>query len=189
MVTTADCFRLVRLFVWLLISLLSRDVVGCLSTLRRGQRSTDTATINCILKRTFPSIPSDISSSRGPPATSLPEIPYVNHRSFHEETTAHYRQLREEFYGRGAYNFSEDALNQLGYESLGREQIDAAIAMFSLNVEYFPESGNVYDSLAEAYMAAGRNDLAIDNYEKSLALAPDNENAAQKLDELRTKAR
>jgi len=34
---------------------------------------------------------------------------------------------------------------------------------------------NVYDSLGEAYAAAGETHLAIDNYEKSVALNPKNE--------------
>ena len=40
------------------------------------------------------------------------------------------------------------------------------------------------DSLAEACMNAGQKDLAIKNYEKSLALNPENKNGAEMLKKL-----
>jgi cytochrome c-type biogenesis protein CcmH/NrfG len=49
----------------------------------------------------------------------------------------------------------------------------------------YPESFNVYDSLAEAYMVNGDKALAITNYEKSLELNPDNQNAVEQLETLR----
>ena len=104
-----------------------------------------------------------------------------------DATVKHYRDLREQFYGRGAYDFGEQGLNGLGYGLLGQKQVEAAIAVFLLNVEYNPESANVYDSLAEAYMTAGNNELAILNYGKSLEKDPDNENAKKQLEALRAK--
>jgi cytochrome c-type biogenesis protein CcmH/NrfG len=38
----------------------------------------------------------------------------------------------------------------------------------------FPQSANVYDSLAEAYMAHNDKELSIANYKKSLELNPNN---------------
>jgi cytochrome c-type biogenesis protein CcmH/NrfG len=54
-----------------------------------------------------------------------------------------------------------------------------------LNVEEYPKSSNVYDSLGEAYMAAGQKDLAIQNYEKSIELDPKNQNGIDMLKKLR----
>ena len=45
--------------------------------------------------------------------------------------------------------------------------------MFELNVRQYPEASNPYDSLGEAYAADGQVQLAITNYEKSLALDPE----------------
>lgn len=104
-----------------------------------------------------------------------------------QSAIAHYGKLRGDFYGRGAYNFTEGSLNRLGYQILGKGDTEGAIAIFELNAEQYPESGNTYDSLAEAYAAAGNIDLAIYFYEKSLKKDPDNKNAAQKLHELRSK--
>jgi cytochrome c-type biogenesis protein CcmH/NrfG len=49
----------------------------------------------------------------------------------------------------------------------------------------YPVSGTVYDSLGEAYMDAGRKDLAIQNYEKSLQLNPKNDKAVNMLKKLK----
>jgi CubicO group peptidase (beta-lactamase class C family) len=83
---------------------------------------------------------------------------------------------------------AEGALNQLGYTLLysmaGHEQ--DAITVFQRNVQEFPASSNVYDSLGEAYMKVGQKDLAIANYEKSLQLNPKNQNAVEQLKKLRS---
>jgi Flp pilus assembly protein TadD len=62
-----------------------------------------------------------------------------------------------------------------------------AIAIFRLNVEEYPRSGNVHDSLAEAYAKDGQKQQAIANYRKCLQLDPKNQNAANKLKELEQK--
>src|SRR2546430_12871686 len=52
--------------------------------------------------------------------------------------------------------FRSRALNRLGYLLLGKGRNADAIAIFKLNVEEYPKSGNVYDSLAEAYAKDGQ---------------------------------
>src|SRR6516164_5611055 len=61
-------------------------------------------------------------------------------------------------------------MNQLGYQLLGGGKKDEAIAVFRSNVTRFPNSANVYDSLAEAYEKTGQLDLAQPNYERAAAL-------------------
>lgn len=82
------------------------------------------------------------------------------------------------------YDFSEAELNRLGYQLLQAKKVADAIEIFKLNVEMFPQSGNAYDSLGEAYMTHGDKDLAIANYKKSLELDPKNTNATAKIAEL-----
>ncbi len=84
-----------------------------------------------------------------------------------------------------SWSFAENELNMLGYQLLQRDMIDEAIVIFSLNVTAYPEAFNTYDSLAEAYMTAGSNELAITHYERSLELNPDNTNATAMLARLR----
>ena len=80
---------------------------------------------------------------------------------------------------------AERAVNNRGYELLAEGKITEAIAVFRLNVYLYPESTNAYDSLGEVYMVAGNTVLAIENYERSLELNASNDNAVEKLKELR----
>jgi len=82
------------------------------------------------------------------------------------------------------YNFDEDVLNNLGYEFIRAKKFKEAIRLFQLNVEAYPQSSNVYDSLAEAYMDDGDKPEAIANYQKSLQLNPKNRGAVNMLQKL-----
>jgi len=82
------------------------------------------------------------------------------------------------------YNFDEDELNNLGYQLLRDKKFNDAIGIFQLNVEAYPQSSNVYDSLGEAYMDDGNKPQAIANYQKSLQLNPKNRNAVLMLQKL-----
>jgi hypothetical protein len=88
---------------------------------------------------------------------------------------AQYRNLRD----RGFPGLSESIsdTNKLAYQFLSKGDNQAAIQIFRLNVETHPKSSNVYDSLGEAYAAAGNKDLAIENYRKALALNSENTNS------------
>jgi tetratricopeptide (TPR) repeat protein len=83
-----------------------------------------------------------------------------------------------------AYIFDEKELNNLGYELLHAKKYKGAIRVFQSNVEAYPQSSNVYDSLGEAYMDDGEKSLAITNYKKSLELNPKNQNGAKMLKKL-----
>lgn len=82
------------------------------------------------------------------------------------------------------HNFAEAQLNRLGYRLLRADRITEAIEIFRLNVERYPLSANVYDSLGEAYMEAGDYGRAIENYRRSLELDPENSNATEMLKRL-----
>lgn len=82
--------------------------------------------------------------------------------------------------------FSEERLNSMGYQLLGKGDVANAIRVFKLNVAAYPESFNVYDSLGEAYLKEGDNENGIWNYKKSLELNPDNDNARQVLSQMKT---
>jgi len=81
----------------------------------------------------------------------------------------------------------ESSINSIGYVYMQKKQYIDAIKLFMLNVEAFPDSSNVYDSLGEAYAENGDIESAIRNYEKSIELNPDNKAGAEKLKVLRAK--
>ena len=66
--------------------------------------------------------------------------------------------------------FPEGQLNQLGYFHLQAGRTDAAIRLFRLNTIAYPTSANTYDSLGDAYLANGQNELALRMSEKALEL-------------------
>ncbi|HEY2361960.1 MAG TPA: DUF2306 domain-containing protein [Candidatus Angelobacter sp.] len=92
-----------------------------------------------------------------------------------EAGIAQYRSLRDRGFPSLPENFSDT--NKLGYQFLGNEENQAAIQIFQLNVETHSKSSNAYDSLGEAYAAAGNQGLAIENYRKALAFNSENTNS------------
>jgi tetratricopeptide (TPR) repeat protein len=83
--------------------------------------------------------------------------------------------------------FKENTLNQLGYKFLyfwGNSK--SALEIFKLNALLHSRSANVFDSLGEAYLQTGDTEMAIQNYEKSLKIDPNNTNAIQILNRIKT---
>jgi tetratricopeptide (TPR) repeat protein len=83
--------------------------------------------------------------------------------------------------------FDEGEFNAMGYRRMGAGKTNDAIEIFKLNVELYPKSADVYDSLAEAYMNHGDNANAIKYYRKSLEINPSNNNAKEILKRLEKK--
>jgi CubicO group peptidase (beta-lactamase class C family) len=74
-------------------------------------------------------------------------------------------------------------LNRLGFSRLKKEdEPDWALELFKLNVKLFPEDGNLWDSLGEAYLKYDMNDEAIKSYTKAVELG--NESSRKILNEL-----
>ncbi|MBL7757501.1 MAG: tetratricopeptide repeat protein, partial [Chitinophagaceae bacterium] len=78
----------------------------------------------------------------------------------------------------------EAALNSIGYSLLGKKRYDAAIVVLEYNTKMFPQSGNVFDSLGEAYYIKGDKEKSLLNYQQALRLDPQNEGAKEKIKEL-----
>jgi predicted alpha/beta superfamily hydrolase len=69
---------------------------------------------------------------------------------------------------------AENLMNQLGYQLFGDGKKDEAVAVLKSNVERYPNSANVYDSLAEIYEKSGKLDLAAPNYDRAVQLGTKN---------------
>lgn len=95
---------------------------------------------------------------------------------------AHYENVKEVYDIEGKP--SENMMNSLGYRLLGSGQVDAAIEVFTQNVQDYPKSFNVYDSLGEGYKVKGEKEKAIKNYKRSMELNPGNSNGIKMLAEL-----
>ncbi|HEX6643441.1 MAG TPA: alpha/beta hydrolase-fold protein [Gemmatimonadales bacterium] len=87
---------------------------------------------------------------------------------------------------------TEPVINRLGYGLLGRGLHADAIAVFTENTRRFPKSANTYDSLGDAYEAAGELEPARRAFARAVELARENNDpvlqvSAQKLTSVSSK--
>ena len=81
----------------------------------------------------------------------------------------------------------EMSINGLGYYALSQKHYDKAMALFEMNIENYPQSGNMYDSYADALIEKKDTAGAIANYEKAFAITK-SEDSKQKMDRLKGKS-
>ncbi len=80
----------------------------------------------------------------------------------------------------------EAHLNTLGLQLVFKpNSSEQGIAVLVLASRLYPTSANIFDSLAEAYLFVGDLENAQTNFEKSLTLNPNNENAIARLKQLK----
>ncbi|WP_444996957.1 serine hydrolase [Aliikangiella sp. IMCC44359] len=80
---------------------------------------------------------------------------------------------------------SAQSLNNAGYQALQLKDYQTALNLFNVAVQLHPNNANAFDSLAEASMITGNNQLAKKYYKKSLAINPENKNAKEMLIKLK----
>lgn len=78
------------------------------------------------------------------------------------------------------FYLSEIAINRAGYYYLKKNPKDA-LKIFKMNIEFYPEAWNTYDSYGECLIKLGRKEEAIKSYKKYLELNPKNESAIKAL--------
>ena len=76
-------------------------------------------------------------------------------------------------------------INRLGYYELRNENFEMAINYFKININLYPKSSNVYDSLGEAFMKSGDTITAIEYYSKAVSINPENRSSKRQLDKLK----
>jgi predicted alpha/beta superfamily hydrolase len=64
----------------------------------------------------------------------------------------------------------EPMMNHLGYSFLQQKDFERAFFFFETNVQYYPNSFNVYDGLGDYYLAIDKKTKAIDWFKKALKL-------------------
>ncbi len=87
--------------------------------------------------------------------------------------------------GNANFELPEKEVNDWGYKLIKQKRITDAVEIFKLNVYLFPASANTFDSLGEIYAELGNSSLAIDNYQQSLKLNPENSNAQKQIERLK----
>lgn len=138
--------------------------------------------------------------NRSPPTLDIPPVPLANIRliklaNLAEQMAAALQSdgLEAMLAVHAAYRanpatagaFTQIQLNVLGYQLMQGGNLTAAVRVFELNTEDYPNAFNPWDSLGEGYMNAGRTADAIRAYERSLEINPANQNAIDMLAKLK----
>ncbi|WP_034256393.1 alpha/beta hydrolase-fold protein [Adhaeribacter aquaticus] len=81
---------------------------------------------------------------------------------------------------------SQGTVNLLGYISMGNKQYEKAYSFFKMNIDNYPASANVYDSMGDYYVEKGNKKQAIEAFTKALTLQ-EVAGTRKKLDRLQAK--
>jgi hypothetical protein len=96
-----------------------------------------------------------------------------------------YHDMRTQYYGTGAYDFSDTPLNQLAESLLAGHKNKEAVAVMEMNfAANNPQSVWAFHVLAMAHQANGETEKALDDYRKVVALHPEDTWAKQQIDKL-----
>lgn len=100
-----------------------------------------------------------------------------------EQAAAAFRKYRED--PMHTHENLGPALATLGWRYMSRRKIPEALALFTWQSEAYPDRWRPWYNLGEVYKIIGQNEKAIENYEKALKVAPENEQVRAKLESLR----
>jgi len=98
---------------------------------------------------------------------------------------ARYREMRDKYYGAGAYNFSPSTLTEVA-ERLAqyRGDMDGAVKVLDLGIEMNPDDSVTYMMKGKILIFQGDKEGALANLNKALELDPGNEQITGILDGL-----
>ncbi|HET7746698.1 MAG TPA: c-type cytochrome [Vicinamibacteria bacterium] len=104
-----------------------------------------------------------------------------------EGAVARYRELREQYHGRAAYDFGPGTLNMMAEQRMATKPAEA-VALLALNLEFHPDAAHTHFLMGEAHRATGDMEKARAEYERVLALDPANAQAKRRLEEMKAPA-
>lgn len=89
------------------------------------------------------------------------------------EIVKHRSQKLEEHFGYSVPPYPEELLNMSGYMNMDMDQMEKAKMYFEFAIEFYPQSENTYDSMADYYERLGDTDSAIYFITKSFEISGD----------------
>ncbi|MCB1049436.1 MAG: c-type cytochrome [Acidobacteria bacterium] len=102
-----------------------------------------------------------------------------------DETVATYKKLKDRYYGRDSFDFSERSLLIFAEDLTTQQKWDEAITILKLNAEVYPEGTMTYTFLGECFAQKGDTAAAKQAYEKAVSLDPENREAKEALEKLK----
>jgi len=98
---------------------------------------------------------------------------------------AQYNDLRKQYYGAQAYDFSDATLFNAATQSLAANKPDDAIAFAQTNLAYHANSARSYQVMSQAFQRKNDKDKAIQALEKAVELDPMNQGFKNQLQQLK----
>ena len=109
----------------------------------------------------------------------------VLHEDGPEAAVRTYKELRQQYLGRGSYDFSERPVNTLAERLLHEKRSGDARRLLEMSADFNPDAAWLRHLLGEARLAEGDRAGALAAFERALALSPENTLTRKKVDELR----
>jgi len=153
--------------------LLVRDINEKLPT-AVGKSAEDTTPVNCTTCHRGVAIPRPLADI----------LVTTNNAKSNKDAIQQYWDLRKQYFGAAAYDFSEASLVAVG-QRLTSDKPDDALAFLQLNTEFFPQSSRTYQAISQAQLKKNDKDAAIKALEKAAALDPQNQGLRRQLDQLK----
>ena len=123
-------------------------------------------------------------SGRPQPATLDQEMTWAAEAGGYSALEARYNELREEYFGRGSYDFGPRPLERVA-QTMARDDAVAALAVVELNLQHHPESIGSWMLKGQINAFEDRTEEAIAAYERALELAPGDEDIEEALARVR----
>ena len=101
------------------------------------------------------------------------------------KAVAQYNDLRKQYYGAQAYDFSDATLFNAATQSLAANKPDDAIAFAQTNVAYHANSARSYQVMSQAFQRKNDKDKAIWALERAVELDPMNQGFKNQLQQLK----
>jgi tetratricopeptide (TPR) repeat protein len=98
---------------------------------------------------------------------------------------AQYKELRTQYFGAQAYDFSEGTLIAYAQRATQAGKPDDAIAWLQVNLENFPLSSRTYVGLSQAQQRKNDKDAVVKSLEKAIELDPQNQQLKGQLNQLK----
>jgi tetratricopeptide (TPR) repeat protein len=95
-----------------------------------------------------------------------------------------YRALRETYYGRAAYDFSERTLVTAAQQLSQEQRFDDALALLDLDNEFYPRGAELMLATGDVHRARGDTASAVKAYREALVRNPRSQPARQRLTQL-----
>lgn len=105
------------------------------------------------------------------PTTLEQEMIWAHADSGADALEAKYAELREQYFGLGAFNFGPLALDNVA-QQLAEDDSEAALKAVEINLEYHPESVSTWNVKGSIHMRLEQREEAIAAFERSMEIQP-----------------